>query len=432
MNTKYTCRRPRTEIKTFARRKIRKIYMQSPHLNWLNDMKKKQILSAISVSINMFHKHICDHTWHLYSIKKQKFFLINDLSFPFSFFSFHFSSSFSNVCAKNKYDDLLVAAAGILRNSTIATQRDGIRHSAPITTLRTGTGTAGNYHTHPHPHTHHQHHHNHNNSTYHQRCSLKTTSLTNDEVGHLENPHELSALSSNGQNYALTMGNNSKDFLLKSNQRNSVRWCSPKASACTASSNSNTETTSLETAVTDKNYLANRTAMISWQQQLQPQPQQHHLDEHVYLQQSMPLEDTSEAINYFHQQRTNGNGSLIYNTLTNGNSNNIHYNSSSNACNTSTSTMNNNLNLILNANSHSHSHTNSISNCNTMKSLLFNPNKDYVTESCSDSSSSTTFGSSSANGCIIGVGGNNGKMLFANSKSTSATANLQINDKTWL
>lgn len=145
------------------------------------------------------------------------------------------------------------------------------------------------------------------------------------------------------------------------------------------------------------------------------------------------LEETNETINYFHQQRTNGNGSLIYNALTNGNSNNIHYNINN------TSTMNNNLNLILNANSHS----NSISNGKTMKSLLFNPTeKDYATtESCSESLSSVD--SSTVNGCIIGVGGsNNAKLLFANSSKSTlpapaptpspATANQQINDKTWL
>lgn len=164
----------------------------------------------------------------------------------------------SSISIKKKKNFSYAFCAGILRNSTIATQRDGLRHSAPVTTLRTGAVASGNFHTHPYPQLHHpHHHHNHLNATYHQRCSLKT-SLANDEIGHMENTHELSALSSNGQNHALAIGNN-----MKSNQRNSVRWCSPKATGCTATSASNTETTSLESSVTDKNYLANRTAMIS-------------------------------------------------------------------------------------------------------------------------------------------------------------------------
>ncbi|KAM7361994.1 tachykinin-like receptor at 99D [Cochliomyia hominivorax] len=145
-----------------------------------------------------------------------------------------------------------ISHCGILRSSTIATQRDVLRHSAPITTLRTGSslggGGGGSYHLH--------------NSTYHQRCSLKTP-------GNLKNTHELSALSGNGQGHQSL----SKDFLLKSNQRSSVRWTMPAATTTSSStpptSLSLTETTSLETSsatfngVTDKNYLANRAALMS-------------------------------------------------------------------------------------------------------------------------------------------------------------------------
>lgn len=141
---------------------------------------------------------------------------------------------------------------GILRSSTIATQRDGLRHSAPITTLRAGPGIgSGNYH--------------HHNSTYHQRCSLKLP-------GNMKNTHELSALSANGQGHtSLSLANNSKDFLLKTNQRSSVRWTTPAATTATSSSTppSVTETTSLETSSatynggTDKNYLTNRSTLMS-------------------------------------------------------------------------------------------------------------------------------------------------------------------------
>ncbi|XP_037809076.1 tachykinin-like peptides receptor 99D [Lucilia sericata] len=140
-----------------------------------------------------------------------------------------------------------ISHCGILRSSTIATQRDGVRHSAPITTLRTGPGLGGgNYH--------------HHNSTYHQRCSLKTP-VTSGGMNNMKNTHELSALSGNGQGNTLT--NNSKDFLIKANQRSSVRW------TATAPSTSVTETTSLETSsaayngAADKNYLTNRTALMS-------------------------------------------------------------------------------------------------------------------------------------------------------------------------
>ncbi|XP_065372364.1 tachykinin-like peptides receptor 99D [Calliphora vicina] len=148
-----------------------------------------------------------------------------------------------------------ISHCGILRSSTIATQRDGLRHSAPITTLRAGPGgggAVGNYH--------------HHNSTYHQRCSLKTPDSA--AMASMKNTHELSALSGNGQGPTLALANNSKDFLIKTNQRSSVRWTTPAVSAQTPPS-SVTATTSLETSSaaynggTDTNYLANRAAIMS-------------------------------------------------------------------------------------------------------------------------------------------------------------------------
>lgn len=132
----------------------------------------------------------------------------------------------------------------------MTTQRDGLRHSAPITSLRGGpTLAGGNCHYH--------------NTAYHQRCSLKTPGVN------MKNTHELSSLSGTGHGgHVLALANNTKDFPIKSNHRSSVRWTTPAVMA-TSPPPLDTETTSLGTTSSaynedvDKNYLSNRAALMS-------------------------------------------------------------------------------------------------------------------------------------------------------------------------
>lgn len=229
----------------------------------------------------------------------------------------------------------------------------------------------------------------------------------------MKNTHELSALSGNGQGPTLALVNNSKDFLIKTNQRSSVRWTTPAATSQTPPS-SVTATTALETSSaeynggTDTNYLANRAAIMSWQQQQQQQQDEKHYTLQQPQQQQQHTLQSTETINYLQQHRTSGNGSLLHNTLTNGNSNNI--SCTSNTTITSGKHMNNNLNLILNANA---------------KSVLFNTStSDYVTESCKDASSFNKGTSSTIVGSV-GVG-------VAVSGSSSKSTTSHNNDKTWL
>lgn len=124
-----------------------------------------------------------------------------------------------------------------------------------------------------------------------------------------------------------------------------------------------------------------------------------------------PPPQSNETLNNFQPHRTNGNGSLLYNTLTNCNSNNITGSSHCNrAQSSSISSMNNNLNLILNANT---------------KPVLFNTSgsSDYVTESCKDAGSINNR-SNAIVGSVVGVasGGSGG--------SKSSTGHNK--DKTWL
>ncbi|XP_075147237.1 tachykinin-like receptor at 99D [Haematobia irritans] len=157
-----------------------------------------------------------------------------------------------------------ISHCGILRSSTImTTQRDGSRHSMPITTT-IGQNSCnlggGSYH---HHHHHHPHHHN-TSAAYHQRNSLK--------MGN--NSHELAALSGNGP---LQLYSNSKEMLLKSNARSNGKWATTMSTE-TVAPNTETSTPSEKSVVfgaplsttingsadgvSDTNYLGNRGAPL--------------------------------------------------------------------------------------------------------------------------------------------------------------------------
>ncbi|XP_073817287.1 tachykinin-like receptor at 99D isoform X2 [Musca autumnalis] len=164
-----------------------------------------------------------------------------------------------------------ISHCGILRSSTIlTTHRDSSRNSAPITTTTTMVPSTcnisgGNYsqQLHHHHHQHHLHHHPHHpHNSYHQRNSVKLTNNVNSS-------HELAALTGgNGPLHLYTA--NSKEMLLKSNLRPNGKWT---MATTTIAGNTGTTPTTNENVVgpcptafngvSDTNYLANRTALMS-------------------------------------------------------------------------------------------------------------------------------------------------------------------------
>ncbi|XP_058985627.1 tachykinin-like peptides receptor 99D [Musca domestica] len=159
-----------------------------------------------------------------------------------------------------------ISHCGILRSSTIlTTHRDSSRHSAPITTTTTMVPntcniSGGNYSQH---HQHHLHHHSHphHHGSYHQRNSVKLANSVN-------NSHELASLTGNGPLH-LYAANNSKEKLLKSNLRPNGKWTMATttiaATTGTPATNENVVGTcpTAFNGVSDTNYLANRTALMS-------------------------------------------------------------------------------------------------------------------------------------------------------------------------